>query len=120
MKILHYLKDPKLREVWYVPYFGLCRIYIFDCIPRTLQALNPWAPKPKFDVLLNPKPPKPSSKLARLLHGAKLICTCITLAADPASNCVAVRLSMGLGYFRVNIEALIIGIGFWGTRKGII
>ena len=24
--ILHYLKDPKLWELWYVPYYGSCRI----------------------------------------------------------------------------------------------
>ena len=25
-KILHYLKDPKLWELWYIPYKGQCRI----------------------------------------------------------------------------------------------
>ena len=25
-KILHYLKDPKLWELWYIPYYGSCRI----------------------------------------------------------------------------------------------
>ena len=25
-KILHYLKDPKLCELWYIPYYGSCRI----------------------------------------------------------------------------------------------
>ena len=25
-KILHYLKDPKLWELWYIPYYGSCTI----------------------------------------------------------------------------------------------
>ena len=25
-KILHYFKYPKLRELWYIPYYGSCRI----------------------------------------------------------------------------------------------
>ena len=25
---LHYLKDPKLWELWYTPYYGQCRIDI--------------------------------------------------------------------------------------------
>ena len=25
-KILHDLKDPKLWELWYIPYYGSCRI----------------------------------------------------------------------------------------------
>ena len=25
-KILHDPKDPKLRELWYIPYYGSCRI----------------------------------------------------------------------------------------------
>ena len=25
-KILHYLEDPKLWELWYIPYYGSCRI----------------------------------------------------------------------------------------------
>ena len=25
-KILQYLKDPKLWELWYIPYYGSCRI----------------------------------------------------------------------------------------------
>ena len=25
-KILHYLKDPRLWELWYIPYYGSCRI----------------------------------------------------------------------------------------------
>ena len=25
-KILHYLKDPKLWELWYIPFYGSCRI----------------------------------------------------------------------------------------------
>ena len=32
--ILHYLKVPELWELWYVPYFGQCRVYI---IIRSLQ-----------------------------------------------------------------------------------
>ena len=27
IKILHYLKDPKLWELWYSPCYGACRIY---------------------------------------------------------------------------------------------
>ena len=26
--ILHHLNDPKPRELWYIPYYGSCRIYI--------------------------------------------------------------------------------------------
>ena len=28
--ILHYLKDPKLWELRYLPYYGLCRMYIIN------------------------------------------------------------------------------------------
>ena len=28
--ILLYLKAPELWELWYVPYYGLCRVYIID------------------------------------------------------------------------------------------
>ena len=34
-KILHYLKDPKLWELWYIPCYGSCRIHI---------TLNPHSP----------------------------------------------------------------------------
>ena len=30
IEILHYLKDPKLWELWYIPYYGSCRIYIIN------------------------------------------------------------------------------------------
>ena len=30
IEILHYLKDPKLWKLWYVPYYGKCRIYIIN------------------------------------------------------------------------------------------
>ena len=30
IEILHYLKDPKLWELWYTPYYGQCRIYIIN------------------------------------------------------------------------------------------
>ena len=30
VEILHYLKDPKLWEVWYTPYDEQCRIYIIN------------------------------------------------------------------------------------------
>ena len=30
IQILHYLKDPKLWELWYVPHYGSCRIYIIN------------------------------------------------------------------------------------------
>ena len=30
MQILHYFKDPKLLELWYIPYYGLCRMYIIN------------------------------------------------------------------------------------------
>ena len=28
--MLHYLKDSKLWESWYIPYYGSCRIYIIN------------------------------------------------------------------------------------------
>ena len=34
--ILHYLKDPKLWELWYIPYYGKCRIYIINRIAYEL------------------------------------------------------------------------------------
>ena len=37
IEILHYLKDPKLWELWYIPYYGSCRIYIIN---RTVSALE--------------------------------------------------------------------------------
>ena len=30
IEILHYLKDPELWELWYIPYYGICRIYIIN------------------------------------------------------------------------------------------
>ena len=27
IEILHYLKDPKLWELWYLPHYGKCRIF---------------------------------------------------------------------------------------------
>ena len=30
IQILHYLKDPKLWELWYIPYYGHCTIYIIN------------------------------------------------------------------------------------------
>ena len=30
IEILHYLQDPKLWELWYLPYYGQCRIYIIN------------------------------------------------------------------------------------------
>ena len=30
IEILHYLKDPKLWELWYIPYYGSCRIHIIN------------------------------------------------------------------------------------------
>ena len=37
-KILHYLKDPKLWELWYIPYYGSCRIL---SINRRVWGLGP-------------------------------------------------------------------------------
>ena len=36
-KILHYLKDPKLWELWYIPYYGSCRIL---SISRTIYGAS--------------------------------------------------------------------------------
>ena len=33
IEILHYLKDPKLWELWYIPYYGYGRIYIINGNP---------------------------------------------------------------------------------------
>ena len=30
MEILHHLKDPKQWELWYIPYYGYCRISIIS------------------------------------------------------------------------------------------
>ena len=35
IKILHYLKDPKLWELWYIPNSGQCRIYIINRGPSS-------------------------------------------------------------------------------------
>ena len=35
IQILHYRKDPKLWDFWFIPYYGWCRIYIInhkDCL----------------------------------------------------------------------------------------
>ena len=36
---LHYLKDPKLWELWYIPYHGKCRAYIISRSMFSLTAL---------------------------------------------------------------------------------
>ena len=36
----HYLKDPKLWELWYIPYYGKCRIHIINRM-SWIQSLNP-------------------------------------------------------------------------------
>ena len=45
-KILHYLKDPKLWELWYIPYYGSCRILSINRMMYT----------PEPHVRDNPKP----------------------------------------------------------------
>ena len=42
--ILHYLKDPKLWELWFIPYYGKCRICIINRIgePRNLRSFGRW------------------------------------------------------------------------------
>ena len=32
IQILHYLNDPRLWEIRYLPYYGYCRIYIINLI----------------------------------------------------------------------------------------
>ena len=62
-KILHYLKDPKLWELWYIPYYGSCRIlsinrrsdrYIRYTIIYSLPLSGP-APGPSVLKTLAPK-----------------------------------------------------------------
>ena len=38
-KILHYFKDPKLWELWYIPYYGSCRILSINssCVSDRLK-----------------------------------------------------------------------------------
>ena len=36
IQILHYLNDPKLWELWYIPYYGKYRIYIITRTNRRL------------------------------------------------------------------------------------
>ena len=36
-KILHDLKDPKLWELWYIPYYGSCRILSISRITAELE-----------------------------------------------------------------------------------
>ena len=40
--ILNYLQDPKLWELWYIPYYGQCRIYIINRSNRFLKSLILW------------------------------------------------------------------------------
>ena len=47
--ILHYLKGPKLWELWYNPNYGYCRIYLINrscnepchCLPGAFYAWTP-------------------------------------------------------------------------------
>ena len=40
-KILHYLKDPKLWELWYTPYYGSCSILSISRIIHRQYTRNP-------------------------------------------------------------------------------
>ena len=40
-KILHDAKDPKLWELWYIPYNGSCRILSINLIKSLLDPLDP-------------------------------------------------------------------------------
>ena len=48
-KILHDPKDPKLWELWYIPYYGSCRILSISRRDKGLEcgrsegALQPWS-----------------------------------------------------------------------------
>ena len=51
LMILPYLKDPKLWESWYIPYYGSGRIYIINSRAQTLHRqtnLPPLAPGLRF------------------------------------------------------------------------
>ena len=37
-RILYYLKEPKLWELWYIPYYGQCRIHIIGRIAEGLYS----------------------------------------------------------------------------------
>ena len=39
--ILHYLNDPRLWELWYIPYYGDCRIYIINRSCQTGEDAGP-------------------------------------------------------------------------------
>ena len=41
-KILHDPKDPKLWELWYIPYYGSCRILSISRM-KPLAGLQCWA-----------------------------------------------------------------------------
>ena len=41
IEILHYLKDPKLWELWYIPYCGSCRISIINRMSHKKEL--PWS-----------------------------------------------------------------------------
>ena len=45
VKILHYLKDPKLWELRYIPYYGQCRILTISSITKirdSVEAMVLW------------------------------------------------------------------------------
>ena len=44
-KILHYLKDPKLWELWYIPYYGSCRILSINRSTHVVEASR--SPEPR-------------------------------------------------------------------------
>ena len=47
--ILHYLKDAKLWEIWYIPQYGYCRIYIYIIRRRRPKSNEPKPAKaPRF------------------------------------------------------------------------
>ena len=37
-KILHDPKDPKLWELWYIPYYGSCRILSINRVLDTIES----------------------------------------------------------------------------------
>ena len=56
IEILHHLKDPKLWELWYSPYYGVkCRIYIINrswaSYPGSSRAQTPQKGPPPLDRL---------------------------------------------------------------------
>ena len=65
-KILHDPKDPKLWELWYIPYYGSCRILSINSMEASLllqsQSLHcaTTTPNPKPRNRPNPRPPKPN------------------------------------------------------------